>query len=110
LTVDAARGHSRGERVLVLVRPELLVLEPSANGAAGDNTLAGEVVTHTFLGSVTRLKVQGREAELISDVPTARVDSLPVGQPVVAHVPTAGTRLLSLNEEPASDEPDQDGR
>jgi len=111
LTVDAARGRSRGEKVLVLVRPELLELEPSTNGGtAGDNTLGGEVVTHTFLGSVTRLKIQGREAELIADVPTARVDSLPVGQPIVAHVPTAGTRLLSLNEEPASDEPDQDGR
>jgi len=111
LTVDAARGRSRGEKVLVLVRPELLELEPSTNGStAGDNTLGGEVVTHTFLGSVTRLKIQGREAELIADVPTARVDSLPVGQPIVAHVPTAGTRLLSLNEEPASDEPDQDGR
>ena len=96
--------------MLVLVRPELLELEPSTNGSAGDNTLAGEVVTHTFLGSVTRLKVQGREAELISDVPTARVDSLPVGQPVVAHVPTAGTRLLSLKDEPVSVAPDPDDR
>src|SRR6266852_6691986 len=53
LTVDVARGRSRGERVLVLVRPELLELEPSTNGStAGDNTLGGEVVTHTFLGSV----------------------------------------------------------
>ena len=93
---------------MVLVRPELLVLEPSANGAAGDNTLAGEVVTHTFLGSVTRLKVQSREAELISDVATARVASLPVGQPVVAHVPNEGTRLLTLTEEPASFELDPD--
>jgi len=108
LTVDTARGRTRGEKVLVLVRPELLQLEPSTNGAAGDNTLAGEVVTHTFLGSVTRLKVQARAAELISDVPTARVDSLPVGQPVVAHVPTAGTRLLSLKDEPASFELDPD--
>ncbi len=103
LTVDAARGRSKGEKVLVLVRPELLELEPSTNGSAGDNTLAGEVVTHTFLGSVTRLKVLGSEAELIADVPTARVDSLPVGLRVVARVPTAGTRLLSLTEEPESD-------
>jgi putative spermidine/putrescine transport system ATP-binding protein len=106
LTVDAARGRSKGEKVLVLVRPELLQLEPSTNGSAGDNTLAGEVVTHTFLGSVTRLKVQGREAELISDVPTARVASLPVGQSVVAHVPNEGTRLLTLTDETASIEID----
>jgi putative spermidine/putrescine transport system ATP-binding protein len=106
LTVDAARGRSTGERVMVLVRPELLELEPSTNGVGGDNSLTGEVITHTFLGSVTRLKILGREAELIADVPTARVDSLPVGSPVVARVPSVGTRLLSLDEEPASDGPD----
>jgi len=110
LTVDAARGRSRGERVLVLVRPELLELEPSTDGVGSDNSLVGEVITHTFLGSVTRLKILGREAELIADVPTARVDSLPVGLPVIAHVPVAGTRLLSLSERPASDGPDPGDR
>jgi putative spermidine/putrescine transport system ATP-binding protein len=110
LTVDAARGWTKGERVLVLVRPELLELEPFANaGGGGENTLAGEVLTHTFLGSVTRLKILGRGTDLIADVPTARVDSLPIGSPVVARVPGAGTRLLSLSEEPAPGGPDPAG-
>jgi putative spermidine/putrescine transport system ATP-binding protein len=109
LTVDAARGRTHGEKVLVLVRPELLELELSANGTGdGGNTLSGEIVTHTFLGSVTRIRITVPEAELIADVPTARIDSLPVGQRVLAHVPTAGTRLLSLTEEPASDGQDPD--
>jgi len=103
LTVDAARGRMKGERVLVLVRPELLELEPSIDGDRGENTLTGDVITHTFLGSVTRLKILGRETEYIADVPTARVDSLPIGLAVNARVPAAGTRLLSLSEEPASD-------
>jgi putative spermidine/putrescine transport system ATP-binding protein len=104
LIVDAARGRRHGERVLVLVRPELLEL--SANGAGGDNTLAGEVLTHTFLGPVTRLKMIGPEAELIADLPTARVDSFPVGRRVVARVPSEGTQLLTLG----SEEPGPDGR
>ncbi len=95
LVVDAARGRRRGERVLVLVRPELLEL--SVNGAEGDNALAGEVLTHTFLGPVTRLKIVGSGADLIADVPTARVESLPIGLRVVARVPSSGTRLLSLD-------------
>jgi putative spermidine/putrescine transport system ATP-binding protein len=99
LTVDAARGRRRGERVLVLVRPELLELSPSANGAGGDNALSGEVITHTFLGPVTRLKMLGGETELIADVPTARVDSLPIGMRVTARVPPRGPRLLSLDGE-----------
>jgi putative spermidine/putrescine transport system ATP-binding protein len=104
LTVDAARGRRHGERVLVLVRPELLEL--SANGAGGENTLAGEVLTHTFLGPVTRLKVLAPGTELIADIPTARVESLPIGLRVVARIPSEGTKLLTL-------EPDaqrQDGR
>jgi putative spermidine/putrescine transport system ATP-binding protein len=104
LTVDAARGRTKGERVLVLVRPELIVLEPAADGGGGgENTLTGEVLTQTFLGSVTRLKIAAQETDLIADVPTVRVDSLPIGLRVVVHVPAAGTRLLSLSEEPASD-------
>jgi putative spermidine/putrescine transport system ATP-binding protein len=102
LTVDAARGRTNGERVLVLVRPELLELEPSPNGGGGgENTLVGEVITHTFLGSVTRLKILGQQTEYIADIPTARVDSLPIGLRVVAHVPSMGTRLLSLADESA---------
>jgi putative spermidine/putrescine transport system ATP-binding protein len=110
LTVEAARGRTKGERVLVLVRPELLVLEPSADDGGGENTLTGEVVTQTFLGSVTRLKIAGQETDLIADVPTVRIDSLPIGLRVVAHVPAAGTRLLSLSEEPSSDGPDPGDR
>jgi putative spermidine/putrescine transport system ATP-binding protein len=108
LSVDAARGRRTGERVLVLVRPELLELDSSANGSGRDNTLTGEVLTHTFLGSVTRLKIVGPETDLIADVPTARVDSFPVGRAVVAHVPQVGTRLLSLGEQPVSGGTDSD--
>src|SRR6266511_4886200 len=104
LTVDAARGRRRGERVLVLVRPELLEL--SANGAGGENTLTGEVLTHTFLGPVTRLKVLGKDTELIADVSTAQSEALPVGVHVTARVPSTGTRLLTLE----SKEPGQDGQ
>src|SRR5438477_1739430 len=111
LKVDTARGRTKGERVLVLVRPELLELEPSPNDVAGgENILTGEVLTHTFLGSITRLKIIGPETDLIADVPTARVGALPIGLPVIAHVPAAGTRLLSLGEEPTSDGPDPGDR
>jgi putative spermidine/putrescine transport system ATP-binding protein len=109
LVVDAARGRAHGERVLVLVRPESLELEVSPNGAGGENTLAGEVITHTFLGPVTRLKVTAPGADLIADVPTSRADALPIGRRVVARVPASGARLLSLGDDRAPGEPDRDG-
>jgi putative spermidine/putrescine transport system ATP-binding protein len=94
LLVEAARGRRPGERVLVLVRPELLEL--STNGAAG-NVLSGEVVTHTFLGPVTRLKLVGDGTELIADLPTAQAATLPIGTRVTATVPSSGTQLLTLD-------------
>jgi putative spermidine/putrescine transport system ATP-binding protein len=97
VAVDAARGRARGERVLVLVRPEVLEVSPAENGSA----LSGEVVSHTFLGSVTRVKVLVGEGELTADVPTVRVDSLPVGARVSASFPPASARLLDLS----ADEP-----
>ena len=56
LRVDAARGLPRGERVLCLVRPETVDIVP-ANGATPDGALAGEVISNTFLGSTTRVRV-----------------------------------------------------
>jgi len=96
LTVDAARGRANGDRVLVLVRPETVELSP-ANGDGGANTLSGEVITQTFLGPVTRLKVVGPGTDLIADVSTAKAALLPVGMRVVAAVPAEDARLLELS-------------
>ncbi|HVW87927.1 MAG TPA: ABC transporter ATP-binding protein [Gaiellaceae bacterium] len=95
LRIDAARGRSNGERVLVLVRPEALELHANGTGSANGNTLSGEVLTQTFLGPVTRLKVSGG---LIADMSTARASALPVGSHVVARVPAEDAQLLTLTD------------
>jgi putative spermidine/putrescine transport system ATP-binding protein len=115
LQVDAARGRPRGERVLVLIRPETIELEQSRDGAAADGSLAGEVVSHTFLGSVTRVKLEVTGGELTADVPTARALEIPIGTKVAARFPSGSARVLNLAEEPESAAPespaaDQDDR
>jgi putative spermidine/putrescine transport system ATP-binding protein len=97
LEIDAARERPRGERVLVLVRPETVEVGP-ANGTGGANTLVGDVVTQTFLGPVTRLKILGTGVALIADVATAKAATLPVGTRVAAVLPAQGVRLLELTE------------
>jgi putative spermidine/putrescine transport system ATP-binding protein len=98
LRVDAARGRRNGERVLVLIRPEALELEAATNGAVS-NSFAGEVLTQTFLGPVTRLKVTSNGTSLIADLSTARAAALPVGARVVAKVPSEGAKLISLPDD-----------
>ena len=54
------------------------------------------MLTQTFLGPVTRLKMSGG---LIADMSTARAAALPVGARVVARVPAEGVQLLSLPDD-----------
>jgi putative spermidine/putrescine transport system ATP-binding protein len=98
LRIAEAQSRPRGERVLVLVRPETVEVE-RANGSGGVNTLVGDVVTQTFLGPVTRLKILGEGVDVIADVPTQKALSLPVGTRVAAVLPAEGARLLSLKED-----------
>ncbi|HEY8723402.1 MAG TPA: ABC transporter ATP-binding protein [Gaiellaceae bacterium] len=98
LRVDAAQGRRNGERVLVLIRPESLELEAATNGGA-PNSFMGEVLTQTFLGPVTRLKVAGGGTNLIADMSTSRAAALPVGSRVSAKIPSEGAKLISLPDD-----------
>jgi putative spermidine/putrescine transport system ATP-binding protein len=91
VAVDAVRGRTAGERVLVLVRPETVELG-SPNGAG----LIGEVISQTFLGPVTRLKVTLDQGEMTADVSASRAESYPVGTRVAVGFPSESARLLSL--------------
>jgi putative spermidine/putrescine transport system ATP-binding protein len=111
LAVDEARGLPRGERVLVLVRPETVDVVPAENGTPPPGGLVGEVVSHIFLGAVTRVRIQDADGErgLIADVATARAGAFAIGARVVATFPATGPRLLSLAEQP-SEEPEPGDR
>jgi putative spermidine/putrescine transport system ATP-binding protein len=106
ISVDAARGKRRGQRVLLLVRPETVALE----AATGGNGLTGEVLSHTFLGSVTRLHVTIGEVEWSADLSSERATALPVGANVRLSFPAASAQLLTLAEDeelPVIDPDDQ---
>jgi putative spermidine/putrescine transport system ATP-binding protein len=109
LRVDAARGRPRGERVLLLVRPETVEIEPAADGAPPEGALAGTIVSRVFLGSVTRIKLDTGMGEVTADVSTARSGQLAIGTHVLARFPAESARLLELKDEPLpqiADEPD----
>jgi putative spermidine/putrescine transport system ATP-binding protein len=99
LRVDGAEGRPRGQRVLVLVRPETVEVAAANGGEGGVNTLLGDVVTQTFLGPVTRLKILGQGVDVIAAVPTQTALGLPVGTRVAAVLPAQGARLLELKQD-----------
>jgi len=103
LRVNAARGRPRGERVLVLVRPEAIEVDPlpearSAGGTGGMSAaFVGRVASASFLGAITRLKVaiDGHD-ELAADIQSARAGAFPVGARVVVRVAPDTPRVLAL--------------
>ena len=80
-------GRPDGSPVRVLLRPGDLTVQP---GPGGD--LSGTVLTHSFLGPVTRLTVR------LSDGALARVD---VGSAEAAAVPPGGEVSLRVAPEAA---------
>ncbi len=105
LAVDEARLRQRGDHVLVLVRPETFTIDALSDGAPS-GTLVGEVVGHTFLGSVTRVKVATSAGEVSADIPSTTAGSLPIGRRVSASFPAETVRLLSSRPEPPGADPD----
>jgi putative spermidine/putrescine transport system ATP-binding protein len=99
LRVDAAQGRARGERVLLLVRPETMELTPANGDAPTESMLSGTVLTHTFLGASTRVRVETESTELTADVPTARAGEIAIGTRVHARFPADSARLLTLGED-----------
>jgi putative spermidine/putrescine transport system ATP-binding protein len=102
LPVTAAQGRRAGERVLLLVRPETVELEAAG---APNGGLQGEVLSHTFLGAVTRVHVQAGESEWTADVSGERAAALPVGSRVSIRFPAESAKLLTLVE-PLEELPD----
>ncbi len=99
LRVDAAGGRQRGERVLLLVRPETVEVTPANGGAPAENSLAGTVLTHTFLGASTRVRIDAGGSEITADVPTARTGDIGIGTRVVARFPAESARVLTLGDD-----------
>jgi putative spermidine/putrescine transport system ATP-binding protein len=97
--VDAAREWPHGQRVLVLIRPEAIELEPwSQNGHSPDSTLQGTVRAHTFLGAVTRLNVDSSVGSLMVDVPSVEALRLNVGEKVGMRWDSNSPRVISAEE------------
>ncbi|MGH7428194.1 MAG: ABC transporter ATP-binding protein, partial [Candidatus Methylomirabilaceae bacterium] len=97
LRVNAARGRPRGERVLVLVRPEAIEVDPLPDAGGGAAGLVGRVASKSFLGAITRLKVAiDTRDELAADVQSARAGAFPVGSRVLVRVEPESPRVLAL--------------
>jgi putative spermidine/putrescine transport system ATP-binding protein len=102
LAVAAARGQRRGQRVLVLVRPESVEVAALPDGDAPTGTLVGRATSHSFLGAITRIKIATESGHnLAADVQSARAAAFPIGVRVVCRFSADSPRILKLEDHDA---------
>jgi putative spermidine/putrescine transport system ATP-binding protein len=95
--VDAAQGHKGGEKVLVLIRPESLELsELSPDSPVPEGAFEGRVISHSFLGPVTRVKIDTGDTELTADLQSRAARALRIGARVTARFDSRSPQVLTL--------------
>lgn len=100
LKVEAVRNCGVGDKVLVLIRPESVELtELNQESPAPDGALEGRVVSHLFLGPVTRVKVANDFDEITADLRSRAAQTLNPGTQVSVRFDAGGARILPLDGE-----------
>ncbi len=96
LRAERARAWLAGTSVILMIRPEAIVLDPLAeDAAAADGALEGRLMARTFQGPVTRLGVQTVAGEFAVDIASARALAMADGARVVLTWDPAAPRVLN---------------
>jgi putative spermidine/putrescine transport system ATP-binding protein len=100
LKVDVAEGYKEDDRVLVLVRPESVeISESDQNGLASGQMLEGRIVSRSFIGPVTRLRVLAKAGNAITaDLLSREAHTMKIGDHVLASFDGEHARLLPLSD------------
>jgi len=96
LRAARARAWPAGTSVILMIRPEAIVLDPLAEDAAAtDGALEGRLMARTFQGPVTRLGVETVAGEFAVDMASARALALADGARVVLTWDPAAPRVIN---------------
>ena len=103
LHVPPQSNFKDGERVLVLVRPEEMSIQPATEGGeedvtSTDNKIPGVIELRTFLGPFTRFHVRFDEATILTaDVPSQQARDYFVAMNVILSFPPKACQVLPLS-------------
>ncbi len=102
LHISPQLARKNGERMLVLVRPEEVSMQPATDGEEHTNStgnqMPGVIELRTFLGPFTRFHVRvNEETTLTADVPSQQARDYFVAQKVVLSFPPDACQVLLLD-------------
>lgn len=85
-----------------MIRPESIELsEPEPDLMPPGGALEGRVITRSFLGPITRVKVARDDGEITADIWSREAPVLELDIRVFARLDTASPRALPLDEQKA---------
>jgi putative spermidine/putrescine transport system ATP-binding protein len=88
-------GWPTGATVAVLIRPEAVKIHTDTRNGAPGHCLTGQIMTHMFLGAVTRVAVNTSLGPVMADVPSEQALLLAPDSPVRLQIEPGGTRLMA---------------
>jgi putative spermidine/putrescine transport system ATP-binding protein len=98
LLTDGLKGFTDGKRVVVLVRPETIQVEPDQPQRNGWNIIPGEVETITFHGAVTRLGVNLHGQRVVADITVANRKPISLNQTIWLLFPPEACQVMAVDE------------
>ena len=98
LLADGLNGFADGQRVVVLVRPETIHVEPDQPQHGGWNSIPGEVETITFHGAVTRLGVNLHGQRVVADITVANTKPISLNQKIWLLFPPDACQVMAVDE------------
>ena len=86
--------------MLVLICPESLELsELSPDSPVPEGAFEGRVISHSFLGPVTRVKIDTGYTDLTADLESRAARALRIGARVTARFDSGSPQVLALTED-----------
>ncbi|MGD0709418.1 MAG: ABC transporter ATP-binding protein [Anaerolineaceae bacterium] len=91
------KEFSDGQKVVVLVRPENIQVQPEQPVHQNGNVIAGEVETITFHGAVTRLGVNVCGQRVVADITVANTQPVALNQKIWLVFPPEACQVMAEN-------------
>lgn len=98
LFTNKLKNITNGQEVVVLVRPEHILVKTEPEKCKGWNIIKGAIETITFHGAVTRLGVNVNNRRVIADLAAADNESVALGQPIFLMFPTSACQVMVVNK------------
>ncbi|HOJ00832.1 MAG TPA: ABC transporter ATP-binding protein [Anaerolineaceae bacterium] len=98
ITTRKLSDFSSGQKVVVLVRPELIIVSNAQPDTNSGNTIPGMVETITFHGAVTRLGVHVNQQRVVADITMTSSGYISLNQKVWLSFKPDACKVMAVDE------------